>query len=126
MHKNIFVDFQYLTADIKLIAAVFSEGNKLQLLCLHFVHDLFQVSKICNYFFNYAVKKVCNRTLDKNLINAKGAKTAVHKNRMFAKLEDILEFFTLVALLVLGHKPFNPEHKGVVLELASCKWTGVT
>lgn len=95
MHKNIFVDFQYLTADIKLIAAVFSEGNKLQLLCLHFVHDLFQVSKICNYFFNYAVKKVCNRTLDKNLINAKGAKTAVHKNRMFAKLEDILEFFLL-------------------------------
>lgn len=63
MHKNLFVDFQYLTADIKLIAAVFSEGNKLQLLCLHFVHDLFQVSKICNYFFNCALKKVCNRTL---------------------------------------------------------------
>lgn len=32
MHKNLFVDFQYLTADIKLIAAVFIEGNKLQLL----------------------------------------------------------------------------------------------
>lgn len=30
MHKNLFVDFQYLIADIKLIAAVFSEGNKLQ------------------------------------------------------------------------------------------------
>lgn len=29
MHKDLFVDFQYLTADIKLIAAVFSEGNKL-------------------------------------------------------------------------------------------------
>lgn len=63
-----------------------------------------------------------------NSINAKGAKTDVHKNRMFAKLEDILEFFffTLVALPVLGYNPFNPEHKGVVLELASCKWTGVT
>lgn len=121
-----FVDFQYLIADIKLIAAVFSEGNKLQLLCLHFVHDLFQVSKICNYFFNCAVKKVSYRTLDKNSINAKGAKTAVHKNRMFAKLEDILEFFTLVALSVLGYNPFNPEHKGVVFELASCKWKGVT
>lgn len=46
---------------------------------------------------------------------------------MFAKLEDILEFFfTLVALPVLGYNPFNPEHKGMVLELASCKWTGVT
>lgn len=36
MHKNLFVDFQYLTADIKLIAAVFSVGNKLQLLSWSF------------------------------------------------------------------------------------------
>lgn len=59
MHKNLFVDFQYLTADIKLIAAVFSEfeGNKLQLLCLHFVHDFFQVSKFVIIFLIVQLKK---------------------------------------------------------------------
>lgn len=44
---------------------------------------------------------------------------------MFVKLEDILEFFILVVLLVLGYNFFNLEYKGVVFELVLCKWIGV-
>lgn len=55
MHKNLFVDFQYLTADIKLIAAVFSEGNKLQY--YYFACILYRYQKFVIIFLIVHLKK---------------------------------------------------------------------
>lgn len=75
--KNCSINLYYnyninIWIDIKAIAAFFSEGNKLQLLCLHFCTWSFSgVKKFIkqeggeelSFFLNCAVKKVCDNVM---------------------------------------------------------------